>query len=549
MTLQGITCIILKEKYVLSRKEGNLMLNLLNGVNLFGKDVNLSAEHTAIWLIIIQALIIIGVVSIIIYYIVHQKFKKKANQDAITTVSLSEANTEVIHESEPIVEVQRELVGILIDLGMVKREFRAGDEFSCYGLVVQAEYNLQPTFELINNYTLIDNDTYLRLKKRDKLHGVYVIKPYMYTAGVKVVAVRYENHVAEYTISLCERNTKMVEETDPIIEAVQTECQHGVQKIELNVQDDAAPLPILEEQNVAEENNETVKEALIQPEILEVEKTVEVEEPAEQASNLLSNSPDTYSGKDVEETVEYQIMENAASKEDAEPSRIEDDPEVSYQEVVEEQNSPNAMIQHADPLIVEEESVTSVLRYDRSFMARLIQSEDEIKYWYTDIKNELLSYKGVKGRMSWKRETFKCGGKLVLAKLAYRGKVLCIFLPLNPADYGEEYPVENASDKTCYEDTPLMIRLKNSKRMDLARELINTVMERNKMVRVKHESVDYYVPYEGILDLINKGLAKRNIRTSEDEAIFARDLNTDDDENDTLTLTKVAPGIYVTKKE
>ena len=61
-----------------------------------------------------------------------------------------------------------------------------------------------------------------------------------------------------------------------------------------------------------------------------------------------------------------------------------------------------------------------------------------MKHWYTELKNELLSYKACKGRTSWKRGTFKAY-KQGVAMLVYRGKTLCLFLPLNPANFGEEY--------------------------------------------------------------------------------------------------------------
>ena len=34
-------------------------------------------------------------------------------------------------------------------------------------------------------------------------------------------------------------------------------------------------------------------------------------------------------------------------------------------------------------------------RYNRSFAAKLIQSEDKVKRWYSELKRELLSYKKV----------------------------------------------------------------------------------------------------------------------------------------------------------
>ena len=256
----------------------------------------------------------------------------------------------------------------------------------------------------------------------------------------------------------------------------------------------------------------------------------------------------TYQGK----TVGYRINVNPADEVEAEPAPVvEEEPQPREPIVVEQQ--PTVIVQQHDPIIVEEESVSSKLRYDKSFTARLIQSDDEVKYWYTDLKNDLLGYKSVHGRISWKRETFKCH-KDVIAKFAYRGKVLCVYLPLNPYDYMDKHPVENAADMSCYEDTPLMIRLKSAKRVRLAKDLIRTVMEEKGIDAVPHETVDYYMPYEGILELINKGLIKREIKTAEDEAIFetggaVEAKPSEEEEDDTFALQEVAPGIYVTKKE
>ena len=43
-------------------------------------------------------------------------------------------------------------------------------------------------------------------------------------------------------------------------------------------------------------------------------------------------------------------------------------------------------------------------------------------------------------------------------------------------------------------------------------------MQRNS----NYVTEDFYVLYEGILELINKGLIKRLIRSSEDEAVFGQ---------------------------
>ncbi len=161
----------------------------------------------------------------------------------------------------------------------------------------------------------------------------------------------------------------------------------------------------------------------------------------------------------------------------------------------------------------EDSAPAGVLHYDRSFTARLIQAGDYAKSKYTLLKNELLSYKGVKARMSWKRETYKVG-RQYLARLTFRGKTLCIFFPLKASEYEDSrYQLEEPTNAGTYSDTPAMYRIKNDKHFRLAMELIAQTAEKMQLERVEHESVDYYMPYEGTVELIEKGLIRREIRT------------------------------------
>ena len=173
------------------------------------------------------------------------------------------------------------------------------------------------------------------------------------------------------------------------------------------------------------------------------------------------------------------------------------------------------------PLIIEEESFDGgLLRYDRSFKARFIQSDNDVKNWYTELKNELLSYKKVHDRLSWKRESYNFG-RISAARLSFRGNTLCLYLPLNSATYEDsKYKVESVEDHASYEDTPCMYRIKNERRVKYAKELIATVMENIGAVKIERDSVDYYEPYEGLVQLINKGLIKRTIKDKSAEAFF-----------------------------
>ncbi len=173
------------------------------------------------------------------------------------------------------------------------------------------------------------------------------------------------------------------------------------------------------------------------------------------------------------------------------------------------------------PIVVEEESFEGgTLRYDKSFTAKLIQSEDDIKRWYGQIKNRLLTYEKVKDRVSWKHETYRYGREIV-AKLAFRGKSLCLYLPLNAADYAEsKYKIEDVSSLASAEDTPSVYRIKNDRRAKYALELIDGIMGRLGSALTEREEVDYYVPYEGIVELIDKGLVKRKVTDAETNAFL-----------------------------
>ena len=160
----------------------------------------------------------------------------------------------------------------------------------------------------------------------------------------------------------------------------------------------------------------------------------------------------------------------------------------------------------------EESSPAGTLTYDRSFKARFIQSSDEIKQYYVKIKNELLAYKKVGARMSWKRESFY-KGRETIARLTFRGKTLCLYLALDPAKYADsKFAVEDVKDVALYADTPCLYRISGDRRENYAEELISELMTEKGIPKTDRPSEDYYLPYEGIVELIEKGLIKRVIR-------------------------------------
>ena len=148
------------------------------------------------------------------------------------------------------------------------------------------------------------------------------------------------------------------------------------------------------------------------------------------------------------------------------------------------------------------------IRYRRSFMSRYIQAESFVQDYYTVVKNVLLSYKGVKVRTSWSKETYK-NGRTPVAKIDVKGKTLYLWLALNPAEFVDtKYRFIDVSEKRGGEDYPMLLRIKSLRGVKYAVELITTLMDRLGLVRIEREYEDYHLPYEDNDALLERGLIK-----------------------------------------
>ena len=170
---------------------------------------------------------------------------------------------------------------------------------------------------------------------------------------------------------------------------------------------------------------------------------------------------------------------------------------------------------------LDEEGMAMIARLNKSFMARLIQAEDEVKEYYSAIKNKALSYAGVKSRISWNYDSFNAGRKQLL-KLGFRGKTLCLYLALDPDSIAEtKYKVEKADAKK-YEDVPCLYRIRSALRVKYARELIEMLMEKHGIEFGEDSFEDFRVPYEETAALIEKGLIKETISKENYNDFLAR---------------------------
>jgi len=181
--------------------------------------------------------------------------------------------------------------------------------------------------------------------------------------------------------------------------------------------------------------------------------------------------------------------------------------EVKEDKVTEATAEPVEEEKDEEVLVVTENGATFRIQFVKSFTAKLIQSSDETKRYYRELKNEILSYKGINSRASWNYESFNFGRKQAV-KIAVRGKTLCLYFALDMKDLkGSKYRVE-LCESAKYAAVPCMYRIRNDHRCEYAKDLIAMVGEKFGLVKGKNPNKEYSFPYEDNAALLAKGLIK-----------------------------------------
>ena len=313
-----------------------------------------------------------------------------------------------------------------------------------------------------------------------------------------------EDGLEKVSASVSENVTKTTEERfdtiDREIEEIKRMLAAGV-LVAAPREDDIAPAEAYEEvyeEEAEEEQLVTVSDVIADEpeETVEEEVVEEVTEP-EQA---------------VEETPEEELAEEAEEEQPAEepsaPIVI-----VTEQTVAEEENDDEEVVEEFsyDELAGEGGvDFANMMRYNRSFIARIIQGTDEQKTYYGEVRNALLSYKKVNSNIAWGAERFH-KGRETIARFKIRGKTLILYLALDPATH--EYSVyhhKDVSDNKSVAGTPMMIKVKSPLGVKKAVRLIDEMLAARNGEKRNIPQRDYAAmyPYETIEELIEDGLVK-----------------------------------------
>lgn len=271
-------------------------------------------------------------------------------------------------------------------------------------------------------------------------------------------------------------------------------------EVPANASAESSAVTSLDEQAVREEP--AAEEQACEPEASVAEEE-NVSEPAPQEEP--AEEPPL---QDVSASEEEKTAETSVSEEDEEETEDED-------EASEGDEIDNALV----TLV----SGTKVfVQYRRSFRARLIQADDEMKDYYNSLRSELLSYVGVKERVSWNYDSYNVGRRQ-FAKINANRKSIILYLALAPASVDEKYTFRDVSEKKRYAAVPVRYKITGSRSFKYAVELIaQAAAEFGLDYKRFEEKLD--IPYEERDELIKKRLIKVYAKRETGETVTEEEL-------------------------
>lgn len=210
----------------------------------------------------------------------------------------------------------------------------------------------------------------------------------------------------------------------------------------------------------------------------------------------------------TEEPIENSIT-SAQSEEFAPETAVDIPAEASEEEDVEDLSSENDDDDVASIAYIDDAGKISIA-CNRSFTANLIQSNEQVKSYYSALKNRILSYKKVKARISWRFESYN-RGRTQLFKMKIRGKTICLYCALDPKEFDRaKYFHEQATAKS-FASVPMLVRVRSDRGLKKALGLVDAVMQKfaiSEAANPKEADYSKDYPYETTKQLVERNLIK-----------------------------------------
>lgn len=344
----------------------------------------------------------------------------------------------------------------------------------------------------------------------DKEFTKEVSSPFQAKAALITLFAKWVNEEAEVVAA---EQEKLVAAEEPVAEEKPAE----------DTQAAVCENPAAEEPSEGEPKAETAEEPVVLPE----DVPGQTEEPIPEEISDMQEEPaavgevETETGEEPAAAAESEtVTEESVAEEESVPAEAqlaEEEPEE------EEDETETAEGDEIDNALVTLVSGTKVfVQYRRSFRARLIQSDDEMKEYYNRLRSELLSYVGVKERVSWNYDSFNIGRRQ-FAKVNANRRSLILYLALSPDEIDEKYNFRDVSEKKRYAAVPVRYKITGSRSFKYATELIEQAAQKfGADFKRFEESLE--IPYEDRDALIKKRLIRVYAKRETGETVTEEEL-------------------------
>ena len=292
----------------------------------------------------------------------------------------------------------------------------------------------------------------------------------------------------------------------------------------------------VEQEPVAEQPIEEPSEQIVAEEPVAVEEPVEEEsieeEPVEEAEEVAEEEiqVDEEDEEEIPEE-ELQVEEEQAEEEVASAvaevidEEIEDEEDEEDDEDFDDDDEEDEDEEdEEDEAIGEIEIGGKSYRPKYAYPTRIKLISDKVKGFYTDIKNEFLSY-GIKSRISKTKENFNFSRDNV-ARFVVRGKTLKMYIAIDPNSIDNaHFHHRDVSEKKTYFDIPTMMPIKSRLACAKAKELVAMLAEQlglHKKRRFQNKDFSADLSAEGLTYVDRKGygyLVKPSVELADVENI------------------------------
>ncbi len=142
-------------------------------------------------------------------------------------------------------------------------------------------------------------------------------------------------------------------------------------------------------------------------------------------------------------------------------------------------------VEEESSFVVENSFVDNLITQKKktSFAQKILSLKVEVQNYFDSIHNELISYKKVHDRVSFRGISYRYGKKL-LAKMTVRGKTLKLHLALDVNEFNyNTYYQKDLSNVKAYEQVPFTVKVKSERGAKNAITLVKTLAEQNQLIK------------------------------------------------------------------